>query len=97
MKPIDKALASICGQKDVNYTTIANEFGCNRSTLSKRHRGVTTSHENTIAIHHSLLLKAQQNKLINYINRLSNKGIPPTILVVQLLAIDICKTRPKKY
>jgi len=29
MKPIDKALASICGQKDVNYTAVADEFGCN--------------------------------------------------------------------
>ena len=82
MKPIDKALASICGQKDVNYTAIADEFECDRSTLSKRHRGVTTFYENIIAIHHFLLLKAQQNKLVNYINKLSNKGIPPTILVV---------------
>jgi hypothetical protein len=96
MKPIDKALALIYSQKDVNYTAVADKFGCNQSTLSRRHRGVTTSRENIIAIHHSLLSKAQQNKLVNYINRLSNKGIPPTILVVRLLAIDICKTRPRK-
>ena len=84
MKPIDKALALIYGQKDINYTTVADEFRCDRSTLSKRHRGVTTSHKNITAIHHSLLLKAQQNKLVNYINKLSNKGIFSTILVVRL-------------
>ena len=82
MKPIDKALASICGQKDINYTAIADEFGCNRSTLSKRYRGVTISYKNITAIHYSLLLKAQQNELVNYINKLSNKGIPFTILVI---------------
>ena len=82
MKPIDKALASICGQKDVNYTAIADEFGCDRSTLSKRYRGVTTSYKNITAIYHSLLSKAQQNKLVNYINKLFNKGIPPTIPVI---------------
>ena len=58
MKPIDKALASIYGQKDVNYTAIVDEFGCDRSTLSKRHRGVTMSYKNITAIHHSLLSKA---------------------------------------
>jgi hypothetical protein len=30
IKPIDKALALICGQKDVNYTTVADKFGYNR-------------------------------------------------------------------
>ena len=96
MKPIDKALASICGQKDVNYTAVADEFGCDRSTLFRRHRGVITSRENITAIHHSLLSKAQQNELVNYINKLSNKGIPSTIPVVRLLAMDICKTMPGK-
>jgi hypothetical protein len=59
MKPIDKALASICGQKDVNYTAIVDEFGYDRSTLFRRYRGVTTSCENITAIYYSLLLKAQ--------------------------------------
>ena len=82
MKPIDKALASICGQKDVNYTAVIDEFRRDQSTLFRRHRGVITSHKNITAIYHSLLSKAQQNKLVNYINKLSNKGIPPTILVI---------------
>jgi hypothetical protein len=89
-------MALICGQKDINYTAVADEFGCNRSTLSRRHRGVTTSRENITAIYYSLLLKAQQNRLVNYINKLSDKGIPPTIPVIRLLAIDIYKTRSGK-
>jgi len=59
MKPIDKVLALIYGQKDINYTAVVDKFGCNRSTLFRRHRGVITSYENITAIYHSLLLKAQ--------------------------------------
>ena len=58
MKPIDKALALICGQKDVNYTAVINKSRYNPSTLSRRQRGVTTSRKNITAIHYSSLLKA---------------------------------------
>ena len=43
-----------------------------------------------------MLSKLQQNKLVNYINKLSNKKLPPTIPVVRMLAIDIYKTKPSK-
>ena len=71
-------------------------FGVKRTTLSRRHRGVQTSCENVTATHHNLLSKPQQNELINYINKLSNKGLPPIIPVVRILAIDICKIKPSK-
>ena len=54
------------------------------------------SRENVTAIHYSLLSKLQQNELVNYINKLSNKGLPPTIPIIRMLAIDICKTKPSK-
>ena len=54
------------------------------------------SRENVTAIHYSLLSKPQQNELVNYINKLSNKGLPPTIPVIRMLAIDIYKTKPGK-
>ena len=96
MRPIDKALAACDAQKSPCYQTIADEFHVNRTTLSRRHRGIQTSRENATAIHHSLLSKPQQTELVNYINKLSNKGIPPTVPVVRMLAMDICKTKPGK-
>src|SRR6266567_7479019 len=96
MRQIDKAIAACNAQEDPCYQAIADEFGVNRTTLLRRHRVVQTSHENVTAIHHSLLSKPQQNKLVNYINKLSNKGLPPTIPVVRMLAINICKTKPNK-
>ena len=96
MRKIDKAIAVCNAQEDPCYQAIADEFGVNRTTLLRRHRVVQTSHENVTAIHHSLLLKPQQNELVGYINKLPNKGLPPTIPVVRILAIDIYKTKPSK-
>jgi hypothetical protein len=42
MSPIDDALASLESLKpgeSINYTQVANKYGCDRSTLSRRHRG----------------------------------------------------------
>ena len=94
MRQIDKAIAACNAQEDPCCQAIANEFGVKRTTLSRRHRGVQTSCENVTATHHNLLSKPQQNELVNYINKLSNKGLPPTIPVVRMLAIDICKIKP---
>ena len=96
MRQIDKAIAACNAQEDPCYQAIANKFDVKRTTLSRRHRGVQTSRENVTAIHHSLLLKPQQNELVNYINKLFNKGLPPTIPVVRMLAMDICKIKPGK-
>ena len=96
MRQIDKAIAACNAQEYPCYQAIADEFGVKRTTLSRRHRGVQTSRENVTATHYSLLSKPQQNELVNYINKLSNKGLPPTIPVVRMLAIDICKTKPGK-
>ena len=54
------------------------------------------SRENVTAIHYSLLSKPQQNELVNYINKLFNKGLSPTIPIIRILAIDIYKTKPGK-
>ena len=91
MRQIDKAIAACNAQEDPCYQAIANEFGVKRTTLLRRYRGVQTSRENVTATYYSLLSKPQQNELVNYINKLFNKGLPPIILVVKMLAMDICK------
>ena len=96
MRQIDKAIAACNAQEDPCYQAIANKFGVKRTTLSWRHRGVQTSRENVTTIHYSLLLKPQQNELVNYINKFFNKGLPPIIPVVRMLAINIYKTKPGK-
>ena len=46
MEPIDLALAELASLKageKLNYTAVAKKYSVNRTTLSKRHRGLQQS------------------------------------------------------
>lgn len=78
-----------------NYTQIAKEYGCDRTTLSRRHRGVTCS-QNELHESQQLLSHNQELELVKYINLLSEKGIPPTVSMVRNFAAEIGKNQPGK-
>ncbi|EUC26989.1 hypothetical protein COCCADRAFT_76527, partial [Bipolaris zeicola 26-R-13] len=59
------------------YTEIAKRFGVNRSTLSQRHRGHRASRAEGYQ-KLKLLHLHQEQALIAYINRLTDRGLPPT-------------------
>src|SRR6266516_4760475 len=91
MKPIDAALAALKslepGEK-VNFTATAKQFGCNRSTLSKRYRGVQGSSEQRYE--DQRLLNDQQAKtLVQWINTLTGRGLPPTHQMLRNFAKEI--------
>lgn len=93
MDSIEAALAACELSEAPNYAQIAREFGCNRSTLSRRHRGVTRAPED---LHESqqLLSHHQEKELVKYINRLSEKGIPPTCSMVRNFAAELAQIQP---
>jgi hypothetical protein len=93
MDSIEAALAACALSEAPNYAQIAREFKCNRSTLSRRHRGVTRAQED---LHESqqLLSHHQEIELVKYINRLSEKGIPPTCSMVRNFAAEIAQIQP---
>lgn len=95
MASIDSALAALALQDTVNYTQTANEFGVNRSTLSRRHRCITGSKEE--GRQSRALLSLQEEKgLLEYINKLTVEGIPPTNAMVRNLAVEISGKQPGK-
>jgi hypothetical protein len=93
MEPIDAALAAIealePGEKLV-YTQIAKRFGVNRITLARRHQGLTTSrairYQNQQALH-----PQQEKELIEYIDRISKQGLPPSRDMVRRLASQLAQ------
>ena len=95
MKPIELALAALESQGVIDYSATAREFGVDRTTLSRRHRGLTSSRDSATDSC-SLLTKQQQKELVTYINNLTAKGLPPTHSMVRNFAQDICKKRPGK-
>jgi hypothetical protein len=93
MAPIDDAIAALQGPDPPSITQAAKDYKVNRSTLSRRFRGVTTSKDLATA-NRSLLSKTQQITLINYINKLCDQGLPPTCAMVRNFVEEIAKRRP---
>jgi hypothetical protein len=80
MAAIEAALAAIesLGPRErLNYTQIAKEYGVDRSTLSTRHRRVQQSRDTGFE-NQRLLNDAQAAQLIEWINDLTERGLPPS-------------------
>ena len=98
MGSIEAALADLNllepGEK-VNYTAIADKHGVHRSTLSRRHRGVQGTRESQYD--DQRLLNNQQSKtLIQWINELTKRGLPPSNEMLNNFAKEICGKEPGK-
>ena len=93
MSSIQAALAAIeslgPGEK-INYTQIAKTYGVVRSTLTRRHQGVSTSratrYENQQALH-----PQQEVELLRYIERLTRQGLPPTRAMIRNFASQVAQ------
>ena len=88
MDPIEAALAALELQDSPNYTATAKEFGINRTTLSRRHRGLTAP-KGVNTAPHAILSYGQRKTLSNFINDLTLRGIPPTSRMVARFAEEI--------
>ena len=88
---MQKALDEIESLKDPNYAEIAKKYGLGRSTLSRRARGKTASRVEAHSQFHQCLTNAQEQVLINQINRLTERGIPPTSQMVRNFAKEVIR------
>ena len=95
MDPIDSALAACEAQDTPNYNAIAKEYEINRITLSRRHRGKTTSKADARNLT-SFLSNPQEIELIRYINRLTANGLLPTNVMITKFAANIARKQPGK-
>ncbi|KAF2182033.1 DDE-domain-containing protein [Zopfia rhizophila CBS 207.26] len=88
MDPIEAALADLESQNPPNYSATARKYNVGRSTLSRRHRGLTVSREAYIE-NISILTQEQENNLISYIKRLTAMSLPPTNKMVENFVHDL--------
>ena len=90
---MEEALAAIEtlgeGEK-FTYQEIANRYDVNRSTLSRRHRGVQRSMKE-YAVNKQLLSPHQEEELVKYIIGLTKRGLPPTKEMIQGFASEVVK------
>jgi hypothetical protein len=83
------AIADIGDQIAPNYAEYARKYKLVPSTLSRRHRGVTTSRREGISENHQNLTTLQEQTLIDHINRLTDRNLPPTAQIVQNIAKEM--------
>jgi hypothetical protein len=75
---IEAAIADLESQDRRNIAATAKKWGVARETLSKRFRGETVSNQEANSYARRQLTDTQEKTLIQYINKLSNRGLPPT-------------------
>jgi transposase len=86
---IDKAVAAIQRGEFVHYENAANHYGCSRSAVSRRIRGLTKSKKDANSFWHQCLTIEQEEVLIHRINILTDRGMPPTSHIVKNLAQEL--------
>ena len=86
---IELAIADLDRQLKPNYARTAKEYGLVASTLRRRHQGLTMSKEAAISEYWQKLTNAQEEVLIERINWLTDRALPPTPTIVYNLAEKI--------
>jgi hypothetical protein len=86
---MEQALAECDISEAPNYAEIARKYNLDRSTLSRRYRGKTTSREDYQSQVHQCLTNAQERVLIHQINRLTERNLPPTSQMVKNFAEEM--------
>jgi hypothetical protein len=75
---IQAAIEHLNSQKRVNYSATAKKWNLERTTLAKRYRGETVSNQEANSYAGQQLTDVQENTLIGYINKLSDRGLSST-------------------
>jgi hypothetical protein len=83
-------IESLKEEEDFSYTEVATRHGLHRSTLSRRHRGVTRPHQVKISDQQKLTPE-QEVELVQYIKGLTERHLPPTREMIRNFASTIAK------
>ena len=86
---IAEAIAAIQSGEITDYSQAARKYDIHHTTLSKRIRGLTKSRKEANSFYYQCLTNAQEETLIAHINKLTDRGMPPTSSIVKNLAEEI--------
>jgi hypothetical protein len=86
---ISKAVAAFRAGEFADYSKAATHFGVDRTSVSKRVRGLTKTRQEANSFYHQCLTNVQEEVLIGHINNLTDRGMPPTSHIVKNLAEEI--------
>ena len=87
--PLELALENLTIQDVPNIRGTARKHGVAESTLRDRFKGKSVSRQEYNSTDRQRLTNAQEASLIQQINRLTDRGIPPTAQMVKNFAEEI--------
>ena len=83
------ALADLAQQDKPNYLGTSKKYNVSVTTLRDQFLGKQSSHQAATSMYHKNLTDAEEEALISLINRLTNRGLPPTQSIVKNLAEEM--------
>jgi hypothetical protein len=86
---IEAAIADLESQNRKNFKATATKWNLDRTTLARRYRGETGSKQEANSYTRQRLTDTQEKTLITHINKLSDRGMPPTPQIIKNLAEEI--------
>jgi len=86
---IELALADLANQDPPNFMATSKKHGVARTTLRERYHGQSLSKQAAASKYRQRLTLVQEETLITHINRLTDRGIPPTSRIVRNLAEEM--------
>jgi hypothetical protein len=86
---VEKAVSAIKRGEFRDYSKAAARYGCDRTAVSKRIRGLTKTRQEANSFFRQCLTNTQEEVLIDRINYLTDRGLPPTSSIVKNLAEEI--------
>jgi hypothetical protein len=92
---IEAAIAALRISESPNISAVAREFKIDRSRLSRLYRGIIRTREQ-FASERGFLSQEQDKKLVSFVKRLTDDGIPPTPKQVRQFAKELAGELPGK-
>src|SRR5947199_6447927 len=90
---IEAAIADLKSQECVNYAATARKWGLEPTTLRRRFIGQSTTIEEANSKSRQKLISIQEEALIEHVNKLTDRGIPPTPQILKNIAEELAKTK----
>ena len=86
---INSAIAELNSQLKPNVSATAKKWNIEHTTLAKRYSGQTASRATYLSEQRQCLTNEQEDQLIIQINRLTERGMPPTSQNIKNLAEEV--------
>jgi Tc5 transposase DNA-binding domain len=86
---LELAIADLESQDKPSYRATARKYGVNDVTLRRRFLGTQASPATASSLYRQRLSAVQETALVAQINRLTDRGIPPTSQMVKNMAEEM--------